>query len=1096
MGIEFEKIKLRDYQQEAIDNMYELFDEGKRSATVVLPTGGGKTYVALEAMAREMKPSDKEGVISETSIFYFAPNDGIVQQTLERISEYMIGDRPEYKGLSVEAKVKKAFPNLKVKCYQSMKSRKNGDTLSKENDEYLEDVEADFCILDEAHRAAAETFGKKIESFVKAHKKTKFLSITATPERDADSKNIMDVISMHTGYDYDEIAKNKYVAYKLNLLEAIEKGLVVKPEIVFFSCTLDETDEYKKIEEAYFKAIEKDRKSKTHNGKTYKELDNLHQIYEEMNIIIGKAEFRDGKYHQYTDEEWNKIKNEKIKEILKDRIKVGDKAIVFIPDTPSDTSSEEVIEMYKEKVRELVKENVEESRIFIEPYHSKVNTSAKNREILKEFNETGKDKYAALITYKMLDEGVHAEGVNSEFMFKQIDSERDNNDKQGPAISLLQKLGRAIVSTNSKDTERPKIYDFGANFVRNYTQFLEMGDGKQTFYELPEEMNEFLNLYQMFETRSKIKKISWNLDKKGNLKFIGASYGERDEKIEFPVNSKPNDAREIRELIDSIKSGKKFKKDLTKPKKTSEKYTAIDKDKSKRFEYFKNITQVLRNNGIQINSDIVLNEEFFENISKDIRNRILKEIHEKTKRFIKYDNGYKLGDELKYFKRIFWQRTEKTALEFFEKKDPKSKKASSVLDSLDKEGLENLFNMGILNVKMKDLEELPEDVIVVDQNGFIKANAQCKFPESFIGKNIYTGTEFSKDGKDEYGCYADGYDDNGYDRYGFDRAGLHRITREIFDQRGFYKDENGEWKNKFTDTDYDKLGYNHDGINRRGFDRANMWHEKLENGNYSRNFFKRNKKGIDAHGFDSVGNCEGIVGFKINPEGYYVDGKKSDRILIDEELRKYNIDGYDENGFNKEGICKNTSCKVNRRGCNTKGELVQEFQITLEVFKYIKSIKFEEDEKKKNGKENFWRKIRDNFFPNDGIPINEMKDVIDEKMAEAYTLSSIASECEEAKKMKEEVVKLSMTNPDLIQRFVKFSPRLEADLRRESISLNKALVALNKMLDEKLKKAKVDEKEVEEIKKKYSEVDIRKKNIDRIAPPNPRGSLSNTDNER
>lgn len=183
MGIEFEKIKLRDYQQEAIDNMYELFNEGKRSATVLLPTGGGKTYVALDAMAREMKPSDKEGVISETSIFYFAPNDGIVQQTLERISEYMIGDRPEYKGLSVEAKVKKAFPNLKVKCYQSMKSRENGDKLSKENDEYLEDVDADFCIFDEAHRGAAETFGKKIKSFVRTHSKAKFLNITATPER-------------------------------------------------------------------------------------------------------------------------------------------------------------------------------------------------------------------------------------------------------------------------------------------------------------------------------------------------------------------------------------------------------------------------------------------------------------------------------------------------------------------------------------------------------------------------------------------------------------------------------------------------------------------------------------------------------------------------------------------------------------------------------------------------------------------------------------------------------------------------------------------------------------------------------------------------
>ena len=307
MGIEFEKIKLRDYQQEAIDNMYELFNEGKRSATVLLPTGGGKTYVALDAMAREMKPSDKEGVISETSIFYFAPNDGIVQQTLERISEYMIGDRPEYKGLSVESKVKKAFPNLKVKCYQSMKSRENGDTLSKENNEYLEDVDADFCIFDEAHRGAAETFRKKIKSFVQAHSKAKFLNITATPERDADLKNVMKEIAEVTGYSAKEIADDKHIAKDLNLLEAIENGLVVKPEIIFFPCTLDESDEYKKVEEAYFEAERNE--SKTHSASAQTKRNNLEKIYRTMNVIIGKAKYeRDPRtgfetYKQYSDDE-------------------------------------------------------------------------------------------------------------------------------------------------------------------------------------------------------------------------------------------------------------------------------------------------------------------------------------------------------------------------------------------------------------------------------------------------------------------------------------------------------------------------------------------------------------------------------------------------------------------------------------------------------------------------------------------------------------------------------------------------------------------------------------------------------------------------
>ena len=261
-----------------------------------------------------------------------------------------------------------------------------------------------------------------------------------------------------------------------------------------------------------------------------------------------------------------------------------------------------------------------------------------------------------------------------------------------------------------------------------------------------------------------------------------------------------------------------------------------------------------------------------------------------------------------------------------------------------------------------------------------------------------------------------------------------------------------------------------------------MWHKKLENGKYSRNVETRDEDGLDAHLFN--GKSRYYSGESIWNFDLFRASGIHQRTGTYRNPQGYDIDGYDENGFNKEGICKATSCKVNRKGRNTKGGLVSEFQITTDVFNYIKS-----------GEKNLG-KFLNGISKKYGISINEMKDVIDEKMAEAYTLSSIASECEEAKKMKEEVVKLSMTNPDLIQRFVKFSPRLEADLRRESISLNKALVALNKMLDEKLKKAKVDEKEVEEIKKKYSEVDIRKKNIDRIAPPNPRGSLSNTDNER
>ena len=182
------------------------------------------------------------------------------------------------------------------------------------------EVDADFCIFDEAHRGAAETFRKKIKSFVQAHSKAKFLNITATPERDADLKNVMKEIAEVTGYSVKEIADDKHIAKDLNLLEAIENGLVVKPEIIFFPCTLDESDEYKKVEEAYFEAERNE--SKTHSASAQTKRNNLEKIYRAMNVIIGKAKYeRDPRtgfetYKQYSDDEWNKIKKEKIQEIM------------------------------------------------------------------------------------------------------------------------------------------------------------------------------------------------------------------------------------------------------------------------------------------------------------------------------------------------------------------------------------------------------------------------------------------------------------------------------------------------------------------------------------------------------------------------------------------------------------------------------------------------------------------------------------------------------------------------------------------------------------------------------------------------------------
>lgn len=82
------KINLWKYQQEAIDNIFGedgIYTKGGTLAEVILPTGAGKSYIALQAVlnvmeAREPKDIQKDGVISDTELFYLSPRHLILKQ--------------------------------------------------------------------------------------------------------------------------------------------------------------------------------------------------------------------------------------------------------------------------------------------------------------------------------------------------------------------------------------------------------------------------------------------------------------------------------------------------------------------------------------------------------------------------------------------------------------------------------------------------------------------------------------------------------------------------------------------------------------------------------------------------------------------------------------------------------------------------------------------------------------------------------------------------------------------------------------------------------------------------------------------------------
>ena len=70
-------ISLREYQQDAIDKTEKLYEE-KRYASVILPTGGGKTYVALTEMLQYGKKAEelaKEDSQIESGEIVYKRND-------------------------------------------------------------------------------------------------------------------------------------------------------------------------------------------------------------------------------------------------------------------------------------------------------------------------------------------------------------------------------------------------------------------------------------------------------------------------------------------------------------------------------------------------------------------------------------------------------------------------------------------------------------------------------------------------------------------------------------------------------------------------------------------------------------------------------------------------------------------------------------------------------------------------------------------------------------------------------------------------------------------------------------------------------------
>ena len=191
-------IELRDYQQEAIENLKKMREDGKTIALLYHATGVGKTITAA---------TDAKAVGGRTLFLVNALKlASQAKDTFAKVwPEATLG---EYTGSQKDVSQTVIFATVQ--------------SISKDLAKFSP-TDFDYLIVDECHHAAANTYQKIFTYF---HPKF-ILGLTATPERS-------------DGEDMLELFQN--VAHKMDLKTAVERGVLVPIRCIGVKTNIDLTD--------------------------------------------------------------------------------------------------------------------------------------------------------------------------------------------------------------------------------------------------------------------------------------------------------------------------------------------------------------------------------------------------------------------------------------------------------------------------------------------------------------------------------------------------------------------------------------------------------------------------------------------------------------------------------------------------------------------------------------------------------------------------------------------------------------------------------------------------------------------------------------
>tara|TARA_R110000822_G_scaffold79406_3_gene189867 strand:+ start:4701 stop:6206 length:1506 start_codon:yes stop_codon:yes gene_type:complete len=157
-------VKLREYQEQAIEMVRYEFSRGRKKVLLVAPTGAGKTVIA-SAMIKASQ--DK----SNASLFV-AHRRELVKQCSQKLTDFGVSH-----GVVMADYSPNNLANVQVASLQTYTARKDNHHFWKPN--------AKVIFLDEAHRSVSKTFQDLVQEYPDAF----IIGLTATPCR-ADGKGL------------------------------------------------------------------------------------------------------------------------------------------------------------------------------------------------------------------------------------------------------------------------------------------------------------------------------------------------------------------------------------------------------------------------------------------------------------------------------------------------------------------------------------------------------------------------------------------------------------------------------------------------------------------------------------------------------------------------------------------------------------------------------------------------------------------------------------------------------------------------------------------------------------------------------------------